>query len=162
MLGRVWCHCSGVGVGVGLVLSLVSKLAPLLRPNTLKKILQVYSHSRVLFLQVHSASSKAKSVCSHLGKPSEADARVLSTLFPSASRPIKRNRSEAFDPLADCVVSAQKQKRRQCTQSHCSTSWGVQYCGLLQQTNGSEKGWQHKTAQFSMRHVFSPSEECYC
>ena len=61
---------------------------------------------------MHGASSKAKSVCSHLGKPSEADARVLSTLFPSVSRPTKRNRSEAFDPLADCVVSAQKQKKK--------------------------------------------------
>ena len=55
---------------------------------------------------------KAKSACSSLGKPSEADARVLSSLFPSTSRPLKRTRSEVFDPLADCVASAQKQKKK--------------------------------------------------
>ena len=33
-LGGVWCGCRGVGVGVGL--GLVSKLAPILHPNTLR------------------------------------------------------------------------------------------------------------------------------
>ena len=57
------------------------------------------------------AHETAKSVCSSLGKPSAANARILSSLFPS-SQPVKRIRSEAFDPLADCVASAAKRKKK--------------------------------------------------
>lgn len=45
-------------------------------------------------------------------KPSEADARVLSSLFPSsASHSLKRT-SSVFDPLDDCVATAQKRKKK--------------------------------------------------
>ena len=51
-------------------------------------------------------------MCTTLGKPSQADARVLSSLFPSSeSRPLKRS-SSVFDPLNECIVSAQKRKRK--------------------------------------------------
>ena len=62
-------------------------------------------------MQVHETSSKAKALCSGLSKPSEADARALATLFPS-SCPVKRTSSDVFDPLASCVASAQKRKKK--------------------------------------------------
>ena len=46
-----------------------------------------------------------------MGKPSEADARILGSLFPSASQ-TKRKFSKAFSPLDDCVVSKQKQQKK--------------------------------------------------
>ena len=59
-------------------------------------------------MQVH---VKAQVLCSWLSNPSEADARVLATLFPS-SRPVKRMSSDVFDPLASCVASAQERKKK--------------------------------------------------
>ena len=50
-------------------------------------------------------------MCSGLKKPSAADARTLSSLFP-ASKPVKRIRSEAFDPFADCIASDAKRKKK--------------------------------------------------
>ena len=50
----------------------------------------------------------AQSLCSNMGKPSAANARTLSSLFLS-SQPVKRMSS---DPLADCVASAAKQKKK--------------------------------------------------
>ena len=50
-------------------------------------------------------------MCSKLGKPTEADARVLSSLFPTSSHPMKRT-SSVFDPMADCVASAAKRKKK--------------------------------------------------
>ena len=46
-----------------------------------------------------------------MGKPSEADARILGSLFPSASAP-KRTYSKAFSPLDGCVVSREKQQKK--------------------------------------------------
>ena len=57
------------------------------------------------------AHETAKSVCSNLGKPSAANAHTLSSLFPS-QQPVKRIRSDVFDPLADCVASAAKRKKK--------------------------------------------------
>ena len=47
-------------------------------------------------------------MCSKLGKPTGADAQVLSSLFP---HPMKRT-SSVFDPMADCVASAAKRKKK--------------------------------------------------
>ena len=50
-------------------------------------------------------------MCTKMAKPSEADARVLSSLFPSYSAP-KRSFSKAFSPLDGCVVSKEKQQKK--------------------------------------------------
>ena len=64
-----------------------------------------------LYCSLLQAHETAKSVCSNLGKPSAANAHTLSSLFPS-QQPVKRIRSDVFDPLADCVASAAKRKKK--------------------------------------------------
>ena len=62
--------------------------------------------------QVRQAVTQSRAVLTKIGKPTEAEAHVLASLFPSSSRPPKRTYSQAFDPLADCVASSQKQKKK--------------------------------------------------
>ena len=53
-------------------------------------------------------TKKAKEVCTKLGKPSEANAKVLSGLFPSCQS-VKKMK---FDPLDQCVVAEQQRRKK--------------------------------------------------
>jgi len=56
---------------------------------------------------------KSQDICKRVGKPSEADARVLSKLFPSSSAcERKRPLSTAFDPTKECVALPQQKKKK--------------------------------------------------
>jgi len=65
----------------------------------------------LILTQIADTAATARSLCTKLGKPSEADARTLSSLFPSTSG-AKRTYSKAFNPLDRCVVSKQKQQKK--------------------------------------------------
>ena len=54
--------------------------------------------------QASTSSGKAKSLCSSLGKPSEANAKVLATLFPACASSSTKKQSLKFNPSDDCVV----------------------------------------------------------
>ena len=58
-------------------------------------------------------AAKAVQFTSRLGKPTDVEARALSSLFPSCSQPGKRKTAApTFDPSAECVaLSAQKKKK---------------------------------------------------
>lgn len=56
-------------------------------------------------------SSKAFSICSKVGQPSEASASALAKLFGNSSKP-GPSRKRSFDPTSDCVVAAQRCKKK--------------------------------------------------
>ena len=53
------------------------------------------------------ATDKAKSACIQLGKPSDANAKILANLFPSCS-----SKKRKFDPTEDCVVAEQHRQKK--------------------------------------------------
>ena len=55
-------------------------------------------------------SSKALSVCSKVGQPSEASASALAKRFGNSSKP-GSSRKRSFDPTSECVVASQRCKR---------------------------------------------------
>lgn len=68
----------------------------------LQCLLRYYSSSYFVFMQV---STKAKSICQSLAKPSEATTKSLSKLFPGT---MKRK----FDPFTESVNSESKRKKK--------------------------------------------------
>lgn len=64
-----------------------------------------------LTFQFAEVAAKGKSLCKKMGKPCEADAQILGSLFPTSSAP-KRTLLKAFNPLDGCVVSKQKQQKK--------------------------------------------------
>ena len=57
------------------------------------------------------SSGKAKSLCSSLGKPSDASAKVLATLFPACAS-LSTKQALKFDPSDDCVVSEAHHRKK--------------------------------------------------
>ena len=62
------------------------------------------------------SSGKAKDICRRLGKPSEANAKVLANLFPACASSTK-NKKRKFDPTDDCIVAGQHRRKKSASQS---------------------------------------------
>ena len=60
------------------------------------------------------SSGKAKSLCKTLGKPSEANAKALATLFPSR-RSLSTKQPLEFDPTDKCVVDDAHRRKKAAT-----------------------------------------------
>lgn len=55
------------------------------------------------------SSDRAKDMCKKLGKPSQANARVLASLFPACASSAKKRK---FDPTDECVVAEQHRRKK--------------------------------------------------
>ena len=58
------------------------------------------------------SSNRAKGLCKKLGKPSEANAKDLATLFPACA--LSRNKRK-FDPTEESVVAEQHRRKKSAT-----------------------------------------------
>ena len=56
---------------------------------------------------MNESNKKAKDICQRIGKPSEANAKTLASLFPTL-----QNRKRKFDPNDECVVAEQHRKKK--------------------------------------------------
>ena len=61
---------------------------------------------------------KGTNICNKLKKPSAANARALSSLFPSSSASAqKRPNPNVFDPTAECIAIASQKKKKKAIRS---------------------------------------------
>lgn len=66
----------------------------------------------IITFQMVDSSNRAKGLCKKLGKPSEANAKVLATLFPVCAS--SRNKRK-FDPTEESVVVEQHRRKKSAT-----------------------------------------------
>lgn len=57
------------------------------------------------------SSAKARNLCRSLEKPSEANAKVLASLFPACASS-RTKRPAKFDPLDDCVAAEAHRRKK--------------------------------------------------